>query len=207
MTDFSSENAENLNKYQVQNNSTTAVKHVSNGQFPHETNFISGKDSSKVLQGERLDEDANTIKTYQDVSAHHPKPVYSTNIKAMTKKLAKLRLLDAKVYLNKNEDLRSYVSVTVNHHLNISALQNPLRIGDINCDVLVYAATHFRNDLQDLPMGKIYPRTYYPEDDLSPLLSSDTHTQVVSECQLQACPPAMLTHRILTLVVNPHNTV
>ena len=74
----------------------------------------------------------------------------------MTKKLAKLRLLDAKVYLNRNEDLRSSVSVTVNHHPNISALQNPLGIGDINCDVLVYAATHFRNDLQDLPMGKRY---------------------------------------------------
>ena len=136
VTDFSSDNAENLNKYKVQNNSTTAVKHVSNGQFPHETNFISDMDSSKVLQGEKLDEDANTIKTYQDV--------YSTNIKAMTKKQAGLRLLDAKVYLNRNEDLRSSVSVTVNHHPNISALQNPLGIGDINCDVLVYAAATLR---------------------------------------------------------------
>ena len=110
-------------------------------------------------------------------SAHHPKPVYSTNIKATTKKLAGLRLLDAKVYLNRNEDLRSSVSVTVNHHPNISTLQNPLGIGDINCDVLVYAAARFRNDLQDLPMGKIHPRIYNPEDDLSPLLSSNTHTQ------------------------------
>ena len=185
VTDFRSENVESLNKYQVQNNSTIAVKHVSNGQFPHETNLISNKDSSKVLLGESLEEDANTIKTYKEVSAHYPKPVYSTNIKAMTKKIAGLRLLDAKVYLNRNEGLRSSGSMTVNNHPNISlknALQNSLGIEDVNKEE--HLASHSRNDLQDLPTCKIHSPTYYPEDDLPPMLSGDAHPPVVTESQL-----------------------
>ena len=49
VTDFPRENVENLNKYQVEKTSTIAVKHVSNDQFPHETNLIFDKGSCKVL--------------------------------------------------------------------------------------------------------------------------------------------------------------
>ena len=73
----------------------------------------------------------------------------------MEKKLARLRLLDAKVYLNRNEGLRSSSSMTVNNHPKISSLQNSLGIGDANGDLHVYPATHSRNDVQDLPTVKM----------------------------------------------------
>ena len=94
----------------------------------------------------------------------------------MSEKLAGLRLLDAKVYLNKDEGLTSSSSVAAKSCLGISAPQNSSG-----------------SDLQDLPADKIHPPNYYPEDNVPPLLTSDyAHSPLVSESEL----PALSTSKV-----------
>ncbi len=152
VSDITGESVDHLNKNQVENISN-AVQHASNGNIPHETNDISKKYRSKVLQDECQQEDA--MNTHQEFYIHNTKPVHSANMKAASKKLAGLRLLDAKVYLNKKKGLISSSSNTVKNHTNMSALQNSL--GSVNINVDVHPRTHSGDDLRDLPPSEIHP--------------------------------------------------
>ena len=183
--DVSGENIKNLSKNQAQNISTITVEHASTGHISQDISPTSEKDGSKVLEDE-MAQDANTINTHREDTSRNPKPAHSADINAMSEKLAGLRLLDAKVYLNKDEGLMSSSSVAAKSSLGISAPQNSSGSADVN-------GVPHGSDLQDLPAGKIHPPNFQPENDVPPLLTSDyAHSPLVSESEL----PALSTSKV-----------
>ena len=114
----------------------------SNGKNPVQTNIsrtnhILDKDLSRGAH----DEDVNTIDNYQEYD--NTTGVHSANMKTISSKLGGLRLLDAKVCLDKNDVLKS------SSYSNTSASQNSTEAVNVNGDL--HAQRHLRHDL--LPLG------------------------------------------------------
>ena len=116
----------------------------SNGKNPVQTNIsrtnhILGKDLSRGAH----DEDVNTIDNYQKYDNNSTTGVHSSNMKTISGKLGGLRLLDAKVCLDKNDVLKS------SSYSNTLASQNSTETVNVNGDV--HAQRHLRHGL--LPLG------------------------------------------------------
>ena len=88
----------------------------------------------KAPSDECQQEYVSSIDTYQEYHNNSTRSVHSSNMEAISKKFGGLRLLDAKVYLNKNDGLKSLSSDTVKSYPKNSALQNSSGTVNVNGD-------------------------------------------------------------------------
>ena len=105
------------------------------------TNHILDKDLSRGAH----DEDVNTIDNYQEYDNNSTTGVHSANMKTISSKLGGLRLLDAKVCLDKNDVLKS------SSYSNTSTSQNSTETANVNGDI--QPPRYLRHGL--LPLGSI----------------------------------------------------